>query len=821
MQQKSIARAANRAVETLERRTLLSISVQFDYSLDTAQFFTSEKRAVLQAAADSVVSQLGDNLTAVTVSGNNHYTATIFNPETLSDTTFSDRDIPADTLLIFVGTANFGPLGLSRPTSVDATGGNAFVDRATNRGQGDTTTFAARDFGPIGGSISFDANPFGGWYFGTDPNAINGANDFFSVAAHEVCHVLGVGSAPSWTNQISGTTFNGPAVVYERGSAAPLNGGKDHFQSSLTDNGQEVAMDPELTQGTKKNLTGLDYAALDDIGWEFPLGANVSTGSVFPAAGTTSVNFTVTYSHYAKVPSNTLSNDDVVVHGPNGFTANASVVSTGSASVSRTVTYSFTAPGGKFDGADSGAYTVTLNQDAVGDTVGNFAPGGTIGSFAVDVNTGPAASLTVDNVTRVGGSGQAFTITYTDSTGVDAETIDPANLSVTRTTDGLPLTVSSATVTDSTATSKTVTYVATAPGGLWDAGDNGTYNISLNGSQVKDIQGIASDAATLGSFDVTITAVAFSSGNPLTFTDSTGDPVTISMSGPGGGQAFFTGPGNADLVEVILHHSAVSTGLTIAAGGAGTPLGALTVNGSLKSVTGKNTDLAGAMTVVGPAPRIQFRNATGSIDVSGVGAPVTIAIAEASDLSITSASPIKSVKINNWHDTDATPDVLSAPTIGTIAVKGGMAADVSAGSIGKVTVGGELSGSTIRATDSITSVSVGTIAHSKVFAGVRDDVTTLPDSADDFADPTATINTFSVKSKLSGSFSDTLIAGSNLGKVAVGTVDTTNAGVPFGVAALTIKSITGTTDVGGPLKASKLDLPGSSISLGDFRVRLL
>src|SRR3712207_7254081 len=47
-----------------------------------------------------------------------------------------------------------------------------------------------------------------------------------------------------------------------------------------------------------------------------------------------------------------------------------------------------------------------------------------------------------------------------------------------------------------------------------------------------------------------------------------------------------------------------------------------------------------------------------------------------------------------------------------------------------------------------------------------------------------------------------------------------NGSSTFGVAAQVIRSVSGATDAGGPIKASNLDDPSGSIAVGDFVLRL-
>jgi hypothetical protein len=366
-----------------------------------------------------------------------------------------------------------------------------------------------------------------------------------------------------------------------------------------------------------------------------------------------------------------------------------------------------------------------------------------------------------------------------------------------------------------------VTYTVAAPGGAWDTADNGTYTVSLAGQQVRDVLGSPADASTLGSFAVSINPVAFSAGNNLAFTDSDGDLVTVILKGPGSGQTFFTGLDNADIALLMLSGTTSSSVLTLNAAGAGTPIGGLDIQGPLRSVIAKNADLAGEMSASGALSTVQFRSATGSMTLSGTGGPISLSLARASDFSFSSASPIKSIKAGEWLDTDATPDSIDAPVVSAMTIKGAMQADITAGTIGKLNVVGALSGSAIRAAGAIGSIAVGSVSNSILFAGVRPDVVELPDSIDDFPGSVGTIKSLNVRSKAPGSFSNTRVAAANLGKAALGAIDTGNGESIFGVAALKIRSVGGITEAGGPLRRSNLDDPASSLAVGDFAVRLL
>src|SRR5262249_2700694 len=103
------------------------------------------------------------------------------------------------------------------------------------------------------------------------------------------------------------------------------------------------------------------------------------------AAGGTAYTFTVTYSDDAAIAFSSLGDGDVRVTGPNGFTAPATLVSVdvNSDGTPRTATYRITPPGGTWDGADAGTYTVAVESGQVTDAAGNAVPAGPLTSFRV------------------------------------------------------------------------------------------------------------------------------------------------------------------------------------------------------------------------------------------------------------------------------------------------------------------------------------------------------------------------------------------------------------------------------------------------------
>lgn len=261
-------------VETLEPRQLLTVQIQFDYSQDENGFFDDpERRAVLEFAAQSVVSQLHDELAGISPDADNSWSIDFTNPSNSGRVTINNPTISENTLVVFVGARDISALAFAGPGSYSASGSDEWLDLVMSRGQVGTFASPATDFAPWGGSITFDADR--NWHFGVTTDGLgSNEHDFFSVAAHELGHVLGIGTSDSWERFVTGRvftpTFSGAHTVaeYDVGSAkVPLHD-YAHFDEGLKEGDQEVAMDPSIRAGTRKPFTALDFAALADIGWE-------------------------------------------------------------------------------------------------------------------------------------------------------------------------------------------------------------------------------------------------------------------------------------------------------------------------------------------------------------------------------------------------------------------------------------------------------------------------------------------------------------------------------------------------------------------------
>lgn len=260
-----------------------AITIDFDYSLDSSNFFSSNPNAVtaLEAAGTYLSTRLSDSLNAITTSGSNVFNLSFLNPSTGASTIINNANIAANTLVVYVGGASLGgsTLGQGGPGGWSASGTTTFFSAIRTRGGGDTSNsdgngVPAVDFAPWGGTIKF--NNTSSWYYDADPSTLEsfpGQSDFYSVALHELGHVLGYGTSDSWSNQISGgTSFIGAhAEAANGGSPVPL-ANSAHWQEGLMSTvagvPQEAAMDPSILVGSRKLFTDVDWAGLADIGWQ-------------------------------------------------------------------------------------------------------------------------------------------------------------------------------------------------------------------------------------------------------------------------------------------------------------------------------------------------------------------------------------------------------------------------------------------------------------------------------------------------------------------------------------------------------------------------
>lgn len=550
-----------------------NLRIRFDYSLDTTGFTAApDRRAALNAAAAIVTSRLGDSLTAIQPVGTNTWTASTFHPVTGATVSFDNLAVAANEIVVYVGARELetNQLGLGGPGGFSARGSSEWLNAVGGRGQAGALATPKTDFGPWGGSLSFDADT--DWHFGLDQAGLQARqHDFITVAAHELTHLLGFGTAASWTNLVSGTTFVGPQAqaAYDPGGPVPLSSDRGHFVESITDSGRKTLMGTLIEVGKRDTLTALDLAAMDDIGWDIlDTRAALSAQHIYEDNG--SYPITITYGgstagSFTESATATITNTNPTLTVPVNQVAVAGrvlqLINIGNISDPGfgTETFTFSVNWGDDSAVDTGAATIDRLGSATAPTLASFDGShtySTVGTFTVTVQVNdddngtaqstfqvvvtapPQLSLELDRTTvaeNAGAPAATLTVRQSGPASASATTIsltssDPSEATVPASVV-LPAGASFVTVpvaaVDDTLLDGTQTVTLTASGsGL----TSGTTILSVSDVEVLTATFTAAsimENAAVGSFFLTVRRPNIDVGLPLTVNVAGNVPTQI------------------------------------------------------------------------------------------------------------------------------------------------------------------------------------------------------------------------------------------------------------------------------------------------------
>jgi hypothetical protein len=98
--------------------------------------------------------RLADTLDAITPGGGNSWSANFSNPSTGTSASVANLNVPANTLIIYVGAHDLGlsTLGLGGVGGFSASGSAGWGNTVSTRGEAGAP---GSEFGPWGGSIAF------------------------------------------------------------------------------------------------------------------------------------------------------------------------------------------------------------------------------------------------------------------------------------------------------------------------------------------------------------------------------------------------------------------------------------------------------------------------------------------------------------------------------------------------------------------------------------------------------------------------------------------------------------------------------------------
>jgi VCBS repeat protein/FG-GAP repeat protein len=268
-------------VERLEEREVPAITILVDYSLDArvhggSGFFQDhpDAKAVMDRVASEMGQRVSANMTAIVPSSSNTWSALFYDPRTGGQFAVANLRIAANTIIVYAGAR-------AMPGNQAAVGGYGGYSYSGGPAWGNTIARRGwSGFSLWGGSLSFDTTV--NWHLGLTTSGLDANElDFYSVATHELGHILGIGTAPQWHGKVSGAYFNGSYATGVYGAPVPLNADRSHWADTVTINGQPVSLDPVLNYGARVTWSVLDQSALRDIGWA--AGATVSPPTMPPS----------------------------------------------------------------------------------------------------------------------------------------------------------------------------------------------------------------------------------------------------------------------------------------------------------------------------------------------------------------------------------------------------------------------------------------------------------------------------------------------------------------------------------------------------------
>jgi hypothetical protein len=165
----------------------------------------------------------------------------------------------------------------------------------------------------------------------------------------------------------------------------------------------KIPMKPKITTFVPTLVWRLVFIAIIDMvvhatAYAVDPTAQATVTNVIDAGGT-QYSFTVLYSDDGQIDSSTLGDGNVRITGPGGFDSATTFISATFTAHTATATYSLVPPGGSWDSADNGGYTVVMQANQVTDGLGNPVPPGNIGSFVVMVPQGtPTPNAILSNI---------------------------------------------------------------------------------------------------------------------------------------------------------------------------------------------------------------------------------------------------------------------------------------------------------------------------------------------------------------------------------------------------------------------------------------
>ncbi len=247
--------------DTTDFGTSAGFKIIIDYRYDTAQYFSRERRLVLRTAAASWEQFIGSDFTAIPP--NTSIRARDPENPDAGGINFT-VSYPIDDLVIFVGASTIdGPGGTLGTAFSSATYPAELAEQLMARYKGNP-------YQPWVATIRFDSEDtfFFDATMATSDDLAKDKVDFYSVALHEMGHVLGIGQGAAYTALVSNATFTGAHAVALYGAPVPLTSDGAHVLKTVLVDGRRVVMDESDAMGQRSLITRLELAMLEDLGYQ-------------------------------------------------------------------------------------------------------------------------------------------------------------------------------------------------------------------------------------------------------------------------------------------------------------------------------------------------------------------------------------------------------------------------------------------------------------------------------------------------------------------------------------------------------------------------
>lgn len=263
--------------------TAQALTLVWDYTYDTGGFFTPDKRDILDVVA-SRLSAVSINSTEIAPETGNSWEWLFLDPSSGNLTSVANPVAPAGELRVFVGARTLSGDALAQSSHVvyTANGSPSWLDSLAARN-------TAQAFLPFAGGMAFDAAT--NWYTGVSPSVTPGAYDFYSVAAHELGHILGFNSPgiAAWVAQSDQPQrlYVGVNATASYGGSIPLDSGLSHWAAGTRFNGHDMLMVPDIPLGVRNDWTDPEFGVFRDLGYAVipePVAALLFLGGMLSSA---------------------------------------------------------------------------------------------------------------------------------------------------------------------------------------------------------------------------------------------------------------------------------------------------------------------------------------------------------------------------------------------------------------------------------------------------------------------------------------------------------------------------------------------------------